>query len=984
MPLAAGQTLSFYEILGPLGAGGMGEVFRAHDRRLGRDVAIKVLPGALREDPQQRARFLREARAVAQLAHPNIAQILDVGESDGFDFIVFELVEGETLANALGSRSLGLEEVVELALPLADALTHAHERGIVHRDLKPANVMLSSGGHPKLLDFGLAKVTHGGNIAEEAPSALTMEGAVFGTPAAMSPEQALGRKLDARSDVFSFGSLLYEMACGRAAFSGSTVMEVIDSIIHEEPPPLNEVRAELPEAFAAIVSRALRKEPGERYQAMAELAAELRRFKRDTSSGPQPARPARRRGPSRARWLLGGLAVAAAVAAVLAVLGGRGGAPVSPAATPSLVAVMYFDNLTDPDDADHHGSMFARLLDNELAASRELSVVSQQRLFDVARQLGDREGRVDRSSASAIAERAGLQTMIVGEVARMGGQLVANAAVIDVESGQTLASHRVEGSSEQDMFAMARRLGERARQSLVGDEDAARSLPLTDSVPALRAFVAGEEELQQSNFAQAVGLFDEAVRLDPGFAMAHYRRALSGIWRGDQVENLRALERALEHADRLPSETRRTLAATQLFLTDRLSSALPLLDALVVEYPENKDLHYLLGEVRIHSSVVGDSELALRAFERVLELDPQHSLVMEHIAFALVNLGRIEEAAQRLEDWALEFPVVVELSRSELARRSGPTAAWPVAARLELDGEVFPLYPCQLEIAQEDWRALKSFLEEDVESFLERLRTSVPNVSLQCLWLGGVTRASAFKGRFDRFEHLATRVATLGLNGHDGVGESGRSEIRTLQAKFALLVGDADAAREALRLDRSELPDAPRRLHEDVSLSLRLGDREQARTALEALDRSLELNQSPLTRFYRDAALAEWHLYHDEPASSRRLLEHVVAEFPPFGDGYVYEGSYLPVFQDALARACSADGDTRGAMEALRALVESSHTRSSSPFEWVPALFKLGQMEIDIGRGREGRALLQRFLDYWGDADRQIPMVSEAREILGR
>src|SRR5262245_60334303 len=246
------RRLGPYTLLAKIGEGGMGEIYRARDPRLEREVAIKLLPLALRGDPERRARFLREARAVAQLSHPHITAIHEVGEADGQDFIALEYVDGHTLVEMLAARRLSLSELVDLALPLADAVAYAHERGVVHRDLKPGNVMVTSRGHPKLLDFGLAKRLEQGSDLSAKPTTLTREGAVFGTPNAMSPEQALGHTVDARSDVFSFGSLLHELATGRPAFAGETVIEVIDAVIHREPPPLAQARPDLPPGYAAV------------------------------------------------------------------------------------------------------------------------------------------------------------------------------------------------------------------------------------------------------------------------------------------------------------------------------------------------------------------------------------------------------------------------------------------------------------------------------------------------------------------------------------------------------------------------------------------------------------------------------------------------------------------------------------------------------------------------------------------------------------
>ena len=288
------ERLGPYELLRLLGRGGMGEVHLARDTRLERHVALKLLPADLADDPARRSRFLREARAAATLNHPNVTTIHEVGEVDGRDYIAQEFVEGRPLNEVLAERPLPLLELAQLAVPLAEALEFAHERGVIHRDLKPANIIVNERGHAKLLDFGLAKVLQGddeGARKDEPSTTLTVVGAVFGTPSAMSPEQALGRTVDTRSDVFSFGALLYEMATGKPAFLGTTVQETLDKVLHAEPEPLTRLRRDLPGDFVAIVHKALRKDADARYQSMADLAADLRHFKRTTDSGLVPAAP---------------------------------------------------------------------------------------------------------------------------------------------------------------------------------------------------------------------------------------------------------------------------------------------------------------------------------------------------------------------------------------------------------------------------------------------------------------------------------------------------------------------------------------------------------------------------------------------------------------------------------------------------------------------------------------------------------------------
>jgi serine/threonine protein kinase len=319
--LSAGTRLGPYEILAPLGAGGMGEVYKARDVKLGRQVAIKVLPDAMSRDGDRLARFEREARSLAALNHPNIVTIYAVEESGQTRFLAMELVEGRSLDLILAERALDLPSFLDLAVPLADALSAAHERGIVHRDLKPGNVMVTAEGRVKVLDFGLARLDSApsdpelSNSPTQAGSDLTSEGQVFGTVAYMSPEQARGDRVDARSDVFSLGIVLYQMLTGARPFAGASAVDTISAILRDTPVPLADRRADLPPHLGRVVRRCLEKDPRNRYQTSRDVYNELRELRGEVSapSAASVAPPPTGRGQSRIAWIAaaaGALAVA--------------------------------------------------------------------------------------------------------------------------------------------------------------------------------------------------------------------------------------------------------------------------------------------------------------------------------------------------------------------------------------------------------------------------------------------------------------------------------------------------------------------------------------------------------------------------------------------------------------------------------------------------------------------------------------------------
>lgn len=980
MTIAPGTRLGPYEIVAPLGAGGMGEVYRAHDPRLGRDVALKVLSPALAMQPAHREPLLREARAAAALNHPNICTVHEIGTADGQDYIALEYIEGETLEQLVTRGGLPLERLLELALALAEALDYAHRKGIIHRDLKPSNVMVSALGIPKILDFGLAKVAAGETPGEAVTrTRLTAEGAVRGTVAFMSPEQALGREVDARSDVFSFGSLLYELATCRPAFSGATPMEVLNAVVNKEPAPVQRLRPDLPPGWAQVIDKALRKDPAERYQHMADLAADLRHLTRQSGQAAEAARAAARRTPlvRAPRRNVAIVAVAAVLTLVSAFLAyrWRDSAATVPVAGP--VAVMYFENLADRSDKDSLGRMLTSLLTTELSRSAGLQVVSSQRLYDVATELRRAEGPLDRSVATEVARRARAGSMVIGQVARAGDRLMVTTEVVEVKGGRLLGSHRAEGRSVDDLFSLAEALGQQVRRDLEPAVPAAvvpgeLTRSLTQSVDAYRAYVRGEARVERSDYTGAAAEFREAVRLDPEFAVAYYRLSQAAGNAGDTSESQEAALRALALADRLPTRYQDLVKARALPVTS--AARVPLLEAALQRDPSNPDALSLLGEEYAHSPRDNDPERVVALRERLFGLGRQSFAVCEEQAQMYALMGKPEKAEEMVAFIDARWPTQAPYTRAWLSAFAGQADA---ALRL-------------LERAPEPAPVVSAYLLSEISEVVGRwdlAESAVARDLGQGHWRARDlrTRGQFFvhRGAFDRAVETYRQAggAEPLTQGRGWAGAVRASGFRAL-AELAALRGDlADAKREMARALAIQ-PENPRWLFFAGRFAASDGDLGAAQEHLAALRRLLGTTRHVTRDLYHDALEAEIALASRRPEAARALAEKV-ANSPRRVLDYWSDGSFVSAaFRDTLARAYLALGRKQDAARALDALVNSGFERVHHPVLYVRALYTLGKLQIELGEGARGRDLLKQFLDHWGNADWDLPEVGDARRLL--
>ena len=626
MALATGFRLGRYEILAPLGAGGMGEVYRARDAHLDRDVAVKVLPASAVDDPESRARFEREARAVAALPHPNIVAIHDIGHEGNLGYAVLELLEGETLRERLLRGPIPWRSALDIAVPVAEALAAAHARGIVHRDLKPENVFLTSDGRPKILDFGIARrlILEPSADTSAATMGATQPGIVMGTLSYLSPEQARGEPVDGRSDVFTFGSVLYELLTGRRAFEAPTPSETLVAILRDDPAPPEGLRTVYPPELWDVIHRCLEKSRERRFQSASDLAFALsavgRSADRGTAAGP---------------------AAAGAVS----------------------VAVLPFRNLSPDRDNEYFSDGMTEELINTLAQVPGLRVAARTSSFAFKEKQED---------VRAIGERLGVRSVLEGSVRRAGDRLRVSVQLVDATDGYHVWSENYDRNAVDVLSVqeeIARSIAGRLRSDLgltTGERAAVSGQAPSEPVHRLAASLDRLEILLKRGTAdpeaynlylkgryfwnrrtlessrKAIGYFEQAIARDPGYALAYAGLSDSCLGRatGEMARAKNAAMRAVELDDRL-AEGHAALARALFYYDwdwDGAEREFRRAIDLNPTYPETYHgySHFLVPSGRLDES--------FKASRRALDLDPLSGSMVAHVGWHEVFCGRFEES----------------------------------------------------------------------------------------------------------------------------------------------------------------------------------------------------------------------------------------------------------------------------------------------------------------------------------------------------
>jgi len=622
------KSILHYRILEKLGEGGMGIVYLAEDTKLKRQVAIKFLPKHIASNSDERKRFEIEAQAAAALNHSNISHIYAIEEVDDEMFIVMEYIEGEELKEKISSEPIGFNEAVDIATQIAEGLQVAHDKGIVHRDVKSSNIMITEKGKVKIMDFGLAKVRGGVQ--------LTKEHSTLGTAAYMSPEQAKGEEVDQRSDIWSFGVVLYEMLAGQLPFKGEYEQAVTYSIVNENPDPISEFRLDLPLELETIVNKCLEKNSEDRYQHADDILVDLRKIVKESEAKEILSKTSVIETQSSKQFrsfILPGIITLVVLLFISGYFFFRGedesGEKIS-------IAVVDFVNETDEKELNS----LSGLLITALEQSRQLSVLTRSRMFEILNQLGEKDvDKINEKMGMEICKQANVEALAVADIRKLGNRYAIDLKVLDPHKNEHLVTVKEEDNGQENIFSMIDRLAEKTRKGLnekaeeIQAEKQKVAEVTTTNLEAYEHYFQGEQLISKRKYIQAVEEFEKAVFLDSTFALAYFRLGYAHSWTPVSADQAReALAKARSMEDRIPEKERYLLRAEQVHLEKGYESAIPILEEGVKIYPEDKEILYVFGDALYH---VGRYDESIKYLEKVLDMDPGHERALDHIMLAL-------------------------------------------------------------------------------------------------------------------------------------------------------------------------------------------------------------------------------------------------------------------------------------------------------------------------------------------------------------